>query len=92
MLGGFNASSASIEIIRSFSSGGSYTISGTATANTFDFRGATVLDALIVNAGDGNDTLFGSDVAEDFNGGGQTTPSTPAAATIRSTAGPATTR
>ena len=30
-----------------------------------------VLDALSVNAGDGDDTLFGSDIAEDFNGGGR---------------------
>ena len=68
-LGSFNASTASIEIIRGLF-GGNYAISGTSGANTLDFRGATVLDTLQVNAGDGSDTLFGSDGAETLRGDG----------------------
>ena len=69
MLASFNASSASIETVRALF-GGSYTLNGTTTANTFDLRGATVSTSLFVNAGDGNDTLFGSTAAETLRGDG----------------------
>ena len=68
VLGAFNATTASIEIIRASSFGVGYTIDGTSAANTLDLRGALVLDALSVSAGDGNDTLFGTASAETLRG------------------------
>ncbi|WP_226662903.1 calcium-binding protein [Microbulbifer aggregans] len=44
-------------------------ISGTASNNVLDFRGTELVNIALINAGDGNDTVYGSELADVILGG-----------------------
>ena len=65
-LAGFDATDSSIEIWVGNGNG----VNGTSAADSFDFSGLTSLSGLkFVNAGDGYDTIIGSNFADDLRGG-----------------------
>jgi Ca2+-binding RTX toxin-like protein len=67
-LNGFNATASSIEVWEGNGQG----VVGTAAGQTFDFSGITAVTGSgigLVDAGDGADTLIGSNLADNFRGG-----------------------
>jgi serralysin len=65
-LAGFNATSSSIEIWQGNGQG----VIGNSSANVFDFSGLSSVSGLLyVDAGSGNDTVTGSNFADDLRGG-----------------------
>lgn len=65
-LAGFDATASSIEVWV----GNGHAVSGTSAADTFDLGGLTSVSGLpYIDAGSGNDTVTGSDFADDLRGG-----------------------